>query len=92
MLGNLPGALLIDTFVAGVLLLCALYFQWKIATLQRSVLITIPNPLVAERSEGYVRNGRTGAKEESREGFEFWWRVDSYWGCKCPEVFPSASL
>ncbi|KAF2649051.1 hypothetical protein K491DRAFT_735752 [Lophiostoma macrostomum CBS 122681] len=78
MLGSLPGTLLIDTFIAGIVLLCALYFQWKIATLQRSVLIVLANPLAEAQSETYVRNGRVGSRPEKAE-VVFWYRVERYW-------------
>src|SRR3954468_14195366 len=66
LVGSLEGAFLIDRFVAGILLLCALYFQWKVSTLSHPIAIALPNP-AAQGSDSYVSNGRMGGSRARQE-------------------------
>ncbi|PVI02553.1 hypothetical protein DM02DRAFT_612802 [Periconia macrospinosa] len=76
LVGGLEGAYLFDRFVAGLLLLCACYFQWKISTLTYPTIITLPNPF-AQSDTNYIRNGNVGARP-SASTFEFVYRPSDY--------------
>ena len=54
--GPNEGAYLFDRFVGGLILLCALYFQWKLSSLTHAVAITLANPFA--QPETYIRDGR----------------------------------
>ncbi|CAI6287537.1 unnamed protein product [Periconia digitata] len=60
LVNGVEGAYLVDRFVAGIVLLCGCYFQWKISGIAYPTFITISNPL-AQDSSNYIRNGRVGA-------------------------------
>ncbi|KAK3214427.1 hypothetical protein GRF29_19g144397 [Pseudopithomyces chartarum] len=65
-LGPHEGAFLFDRFAGGIILLSALYFQFKLASRTHAVVVTVPNPLA--QPETYVREGRL---QRARWGPEF---------------------
>ncbi|KAK3315978.1 hypothetical protein B0H66DRAFT_274439 [Apodospora peruviana] len=70
-LGEISGTFLFDRLLAGLVLFCAFYFQWRIASLRSSVIISIP---VAGGTT--IRNGRV----EHATSTPLWvWRTHEYW-------------
>ncbi|KAK3941425.1 hypothetical protein QBC46DRAFT_102067 [Diplogelasinospora grovesii] len=68
---QVPGGFLFDTLLAGIILFCAFYFQWQIASLTASVVVSIP-----AMGGTAVRNGRL----EPRTSNPIWlWRTADYW-------------
>ncbi|KAF2183015.1 hypothetical protein K469DRAFT_710960 [Zopfia rhizophila CBS 207.26] len=83
LIGPLEGAFLVDRFVAGIILLSALYFQWKVAGLSHPIAIALPNPL-AQGSDSYISNGRVGgaqARQEANKNADivFFYHPSSYY-------------
>ncbi|KAF2476862.1 uncharacterized protein BDR25DRAFT_300019 [Lindgomyces ingoldianus] len=66
LIGEIEGAFLIDRFIAGIALLCALYFQFAIAGRTHPIAISLPNP-VAQGSDSYVSNGRMGGAQARQD-------------------------
>ncbi|KAF2728637.1 hypothetical protein EJ04DRAFT_389540, partial [Polyplosphaeria fusca] len=77
LLFSLEGAYLFDRFVAGILLLCACYFQFSLAGLTHPVVLTLPNPM--QRSEGYVQNGRIGKEKGNGGEVALVYQPRDYW-------------
>ncbi|KAF2115946.1 hypothetical protein BDV96DRAFT_574854 [Lophiotrema nucula] len=77
--GGLAGAYVFDAFIAGVALLCSLYFQWSIAGLTHPIAVALPNPLA--QSDAYISNGRmhsrSGASNRASE-VVFYYHPASY--------------
>ncbi|ORY06156.1 hypothetical protein BCR34DRAFT_441693, partial [Clohesyomyces aquaticus] len=70
-LGEFEGAFLVDRFVAGLLLLCALYFQFAVAGVTYPIAISLPNPTATSTgSANYVHNGRMGTRSEENKNTE----------------------
>lgn len=79
--GEIEGAFLIDRLVAGIAIICALYFQFALAGLSYPVAVALPNPF-AHGSDSYVSNGRMGgsrAKSEANAEIVFHYHPSSYW-------------
>jgi hypothetical protein len=86
--GNIEGAFFIDGLVAGIVLLCAVYFQFALSGLSYPVTIAIPNPL-ASGSDNYISNGRMGGsrtKTESNSELIFHYHPSNYWVYMAAEV------
>jgi hypothetical protein len=64
------GAFFIDKLCAGVILLCACYFQWRISGLTHALAISLPTG-----SGTTIRNGRV----EQRGDVIFLWQTSNYW-------------
>jgi hypothetical protein len=64
------GASLLDTFCAGIILLCACWFQWQISGLKNNLAIYIPGP-----GSETIRNGRI----ERVSDVAFVWETNNYW-------------
>lgn len=79
LMGGMEGGLLVDHFVAGALLVGALYFQWQFASLSYPVAVALPNPL-AQNSASYIHNGRMGGRKEAT-GSEivFYYHPHKFW-------------
>jgi hypothetical protein len=72
-------AFLADTVGAGVLLLCACYFQWRISGLTHALAIPLPTLGNGIR----VVNGRV----EQQAGIDiFLWKPSNYWPCVLGEA------
>ncbi|KAK4034670.1 hypothetical protein C8A01DRAFT_49004 [Parachaetomium inaequale] len=70
----LSGTYFLDRLVAGLVLFCAFYFQWAIASLRAAVVVSLP----AGGSTMQVRNGRM--EQVRRESVPLWvWRTGEYW-------------
>ncbi|KAF2267854.1 hypothetical protein CC78DRAFT_530620 [Lojkania enalia] len=90
LIGNIEGASLIDRFVAAIILLCALYFQFKLSGLSHPVAVALSNP-IAQGSDSYVSNGRMGGSRAKRDAEEkaevvFYYHPGSYWTYVVTEV------
>lgn len=85
--GPIEGALLFDRFVAGIILLCALYFQFKASGLSHPVAITLSNPF-AQNSDAYVSNGRMGRSSDTQKSAEivFIYQPSNYFVYTAAEV------
>ncbi|KAH7356068.1 hypothetical protein BKA66DRAFT_474172 [Pyrenochaeta sp. MPI-SDFR-AT-0127] len=86
--GEIEGAFLLDRFVAGIALICALYFQFALAGLSYPVSIAIPNPF-ARGSDSYISNGRMGGsrqKSEANAEFVAYYHPSSYWTYMAAEI------
>ncbi|KAK3987103.1 hypothetical protein QBC44DRAFT_246595 [Cladorrhinum sp. PSN332] len=71
----LSGTYFFDRLLAGILLFCAFYFQWRIASLRSDTVISIP--LLGGDAQ-FIRNGRI--ERSGAAGVEVWrWRVNEYW-------------
>jgi hypothetical protein len=70
----LSGTYFFDRLLAGLILFCAFYFQWAIASLRSAVVISLPTGGTTTQ----VRNGRV---EQARSGnVPLWvWRTSEYW-------------
>ncbi|KAI1340048.1 hypothetical protein F5Y15DRAFT_62579 [Xylariaceae sp. FL0016] len=68
---SLEGAFLLDTLLAGVILLCGCFFQWQIAGLNSPLAISFSGP-----SRQTIRNGRM---EAARGEMGFVWQTSNYW-------------
>lgn len=80
LVGRIDGAFLIDRFIAGTILLCALYFQFSFSSLTHPVAVALPNPLV-QGSDSYISNGKihTRAAPNTRNGeIVFYYHPQSY--------------
>ncbi|KAK3394953.1 hypothetical protein B0H63DRAFT_62772 [Podospora didyma] len=67
------GSYLFDRLLAGILLFCAFYFQWRLASLRRNLVIVLPLP-GGETTR--VRNGRL----ETVADPQIWlWQTKDYW-------------
>jgi hypothetical protein len=71
---NIEGALLLDRFLAGILLFSALYFQWQISSQTHPIAIIIPLP----SSDATIQGGRVGGGGQKSE-FAWVWRPSEYW-------------
>jgi hypothetical protein len=71
---DMAGTYLADRLLAGIILLCACYFQWAVASLRSAVVITLP-------TGGSVTRVRDGRLEQVRgDGLVLGvWRVEGYW-------------
>jgi len=77
----LSGTYFLDRMVAGLVLFCAFYFQWAIASLRSAVVISLPTG----GSTTQVRNGRVEQVRSS--SVPLWvWRTDDYWHFALAEV------
>ncbi|KAI1494256.1 hypothetical protein F5X96DRAFT_9214 [Biscogniauxia mediterranea] len=65
------GSFLIDRLCAGIILLCACYFQWRISGLNHNIVIPLPSP-----RHRTIRNGRM---ERGGSDIAFVWQVSDYW-------------
>ncbi|KAK9772332.1 hypothetical protein SCAR479_11032 [Seiridium cardinale] len=68
---HMDGAFFVDALCAGVVLLCACYFQWRLANLTHALAISIPNP-----GGSTIRNGRI---EQGGSNTIFIWQSSNYW-------------
>lgn len=69
----LSGTFFLDRLVAGLVLFCAFYFQWAIASLRASVVVSLPTG----GSAAQVRGGRM---ERGAGSVPLWvWRTADYW-------------
>lgn len=74
-IGEIEGAFLIDRFVAGIILLCALYFQFSISSLTHPIALIFPNPF-SQSPE--ISNGRMRTKQEKAEVVFFYHPTNYY--------------
>ncbi|KAI0602466.1 hypothetical protein F4775DRAFT_244384 [Biscogniauxia sp. FL1348] len=65
------GSFLIDRLCAGLILLCACYFQWRISGLNHAIAISLPSP-----GHQTIRNGRM---ERGGGDIAFVWQTSNYW-------------
>ncbi|KAF2789774.1 hypothetical protein K505DRAFT_328016 [Melanomma pulvis-pyrius CBS 109.77] len=83
LLGDFSGAMIVDRFVAGLILLCACYFQFKASSLTHPIAVAIPNPLGASQGEPYVYNGRmrypAPSDKSAKSEFTFLYHPEKYW-------------
>lgn len=68
---QIDGSFLFDRLLAGILLLCACYFQWAIASLTASVIVKVPSA-----GGTVIRDGRV---EREHSTPLFLWRTADYW-------------
>ncbi|OLN83753.1 hypothetical protein CCHL11_08741 [Colletotrichum chlorophyti] len=69
---NIDGSSLFDRLFAGIIMLSACYFQWRIAGLTSPLAVFLPGP-----SGTAIRNGRI----ERDSGMGFVWHPSNYWPC-----------
>ncbi|TDZ18909.1 hypothetical protein Cob_v008193 [Colletotrichum orbiculare MAFF 240422] len=74
---NLDGSSLFDRLFAGIAVLSACYFQWRIAGLTHPLAIVLPGS-----GDTVMRNGR--AKRSAVKGFV--WHPSNYWLCVMGET------
>ncbi|KAK4156061.1 hypothetical protein C8A00DRAFT_41438 [Chaetomidium leptoderma] len=68
------GTYFLDRVLAGIILFCAFYFQWAIASLRAAVVVSIPTGGSATQ----LRNGRMERGGDSN--VPLWvWRTSDYW-------------
>jgi hypothetical protein len=71
---SMSGTFLLDYFLAGIILFCACYFQWAIASLRSAVVVSLPTGGTTTQ----VRNGRV--EQVRNESVPLWvWRTEEYW-------------
>ncbi|KAK4182968.1 hypothetical protein QBC35DRAFT_508985 [Podospora australis] len=71
---ELSGTYLFDRLLAGILLFCAFYFQWRIASLRAAVVVSLPTG----GSTTQVRNGRL--ESVSASSTPLWvYNTSEYW-------------
>ncbi|KAL2135491.1 hypothetical protein VTI74DRAFT_8350 [Chaetomium olivicolor] len=70
----LSGTYFLDRMVAGLILFCAFYFQWAIASLRSAIVVSLP-------TGGSTTTVRNGCVEQTRSGsVPLWvWQTDDYW-------------
>ncbi|CAJ2512061.1 Uu.00g076860.m01.CDS01 [Anthostomella pinea] len=66
------GAFIVDRLCAGLIVLCACWFQWQISGLNHAITITIPGP-----SRQTIRSGRMD--RSGGGGMMFIWQTSNYW-------------
>ncbi|ETS78988.1 hypothetical protein PFICI_08841 [Pestalotiopsis fici W106-1] len=71
---NVNGAFFVDSLCAGIVLLCACYFQWRIAGLGHALAITLP----VGSSGPQIRNGRID-RDAPASSTVFIWQSAHYW-------------
>jgi hypothetical protein len=72
---SLSGTYFFDRLVAGLVLFCAFYFQWAIASLRAAVVVSLPTGGSTTR----VRNGRV-EHDAATHSVPLWvWRTGDYW-------------
>lgn len=79
---SIDGALLLDRFIAGILLLSALYFQWQISSQTHPIAIIIPLP----SSDATIQGGRVNSSQNGKNEFAWVWRPSEYWTYAFGEV------
>ncbi|KAH8646292.1 hypothetical protein BX600DRAFT_477454 [Xylariales sp. PMI_506] len=77
---QIDGSFLFDRLFAGIILLSACYFQWAIASLTASVVVSLPSV----GSTTTIRNGRVEQGPSSVS--LFLWRTSNYWPCAACEA------
>ncbi|KAH6657632.1 hypothetical protein BKA67DRAFT_555847 [Truncatella angustata] len=65
------GAFFVDALCSGIILLCACYFQWRIAGLTHALAISVPSP-----GGSTIRGGRI---ERGGSSTIFIWQSSNYW-------------
>ncbi|KAK1982947.1 hypothetical protein LZ30DRAFT_589482 [Colletotrichum cereale] len=70
---HVGGSFLFDRLFAGIVVLSACYFQWRVAGLAAPLAVFLPDPSGRSR----VRNGRVERVPEPG----FVWHPDHYWPC-----------
>lgn len=76
LLPHLSGANLFDRFLCGPILICALYFQYRLSTITSPTLICIANP---SGSDTYIRDGKVSASPRAQNLFEFVYNPRMYY-------------
>ncbi|KAK0705878.1 hypothetical protein B0T26DRAFT_724810 [Lasiosphaeria miniovina] len=69
------GSFLFDRLLAGLLLFCAFYFQWRVASLRRDLVVSLPLPAGGGTQ---IRNGRIETTT-SRSAQLWLWQPRDYW-------------
>ncbi|KAI1501833.1 hypothetical protein F5X99DRAFT_381150 [Biscogniauxia marginata] len=64
------GSFLVDRLCAGIIVLCACYFQWRISGLNHAIAISLPSP-----GHQTIRNGRMDRGGD----IAFVWQTSDYW-------------
>ncbi|KAM7220373.1 hypothetical protein V8F06_004152 [Rhypophila decipiens] len=78
-LGRLAGTYLFDRVFGGILLFCCFYFQYRIASLRASVIVSVP-ALVSPSSGSRIQNGRVVKDESTLSSTPVWvYRTSTYW-------------
>jgi hypothetical protein len=72
---NIEGAFFVDRMAAGIILLCACYFQWRIASLTHALAIPLPN---LSGGGPTIRNGRVGGGSSGGADI-FLYTTNNYW-------------
>ena len=68
------GTYFLDRILSGLILFCAFYFQWAIASLRSAVIISLPTG----GSTTQIRNGRV--EQVRNANMPLWvWRTGDYW-------------
>ncbi|EAQ87325.1 predicted protein [Chaetomium globosum CBS 148.51] len=81
---SLSGTYFLDRLVAGLVLFCAFYFQWAIASLRAAVVVSLPTGGSTAR---VLRNGRLEHDPASAGSVPLWvWRTADYWHFALAEV------
>ncbi|KAH8892876.1 hypothetical protein GQ53DRAFT_121108 [Thozetella sp. PMI_491] len=75
---QIDGSFLFDRLLAGILLLCACYFQWSIASLKASVIVNLPSTDATVIRDGRVERGGSTPL--------FIWRTSDYWSAAAVEA------
>ncbi|KAH6634630.1 hypothetical protein B0J18DRAFT_26166 [Chaetomium sp. MPI-SDFR-AT-0129] len=79
---EMSGAYVLDRLVAGIILACACYFQWAIASLRAAVIVSLPSLSVGGGSTTRVVNGRVETVRTTGgvDSIPLWmWQTGDYW-------------